>query len=126
MTTPCYGHQPLLMRRLLPDLTDELEESIPWTALAGGGRLKRMPSQLQQVGDFHWDLRDGRRQLVCAIPCDENPKGWIYSAWSIDYRNTSGAQWAWDGDEDCPTLVPSVHAVGEWHGWIQKGMLIEA
>ena len=32
------------------------------------------------------------------------------------------ASWEWDGDIDAPTLSPSVHNVGHWHGWLKNGV----
>lgn len=31
--------------------------------------------------------------------------------------------WEWDGNEDKPTLKPSVHAVGRWHGYFTNGRM---
>ncbi len=31
--------------------------------------------------------------------------------------------WGWDGNEDRPTLTPSVHWPGVWHGWCRAGRL---
>jgi hypothetical protein len=30
--------------------------------------------------------------------------------------------WEWDGNMDAPTLSPSVHHVGHWHGWLRNGI----
>ncbi len=32
--------------------------------------------------------------------------------------------WGWDGNEDMPTLTPSIHAPGQWHGYLTKGRLV--
>lgn len=32
--------------------------------------------------------------------------------------------WEWDGNEDKPTLTPSVHCVGIWHGWFRAGRMV--
>ena len=32
--------------------------------------------------------------------------------------------WEWDGNEDKPTLTPSIHAPGQWHGWMRAGRLV--
>lgn len=37
----------------------------------------------------------------------------------------SGASWAFDGNEDAPTLSPSIHHVGCWHGWLNCGQYKE-
>jgi hypothetical protein len=31
--------------------------------------------------------------------------------------------WGWDGNEDKPTLTPSINATGQWHGWMRAGRL---
>ena len=32
--------------------------------------------------------------------------------------------WEWDGDIQLPTLNPSIHHVGCWHGWLKRGELV--
>jgi len=32
--------------------------------------------------------------------------------------------WEWDGNEDRPTLMPSVHCVGIWHGFFTAGRMV--
>lgn len=32
--------------------------------------------------------------------------------------------WGWDGNEDAPTIMPSVHLPGHWHGWLRAGKLV--
>jgi hypothetical protein len=32
--------------------------------------------------------------------------------------------WEWDGNKEKPTLSPSVHAVGHWHGWFRAGRMV--
>jgi hypothetical protein len=32
--------------------------------------------------------------------------------------------WEWDGNEEKPTLTPSVHLPGRWHGWFRAGRMI--
>ena len=123
--TSRHGHAPIQMRRRLPDMTEGWADRVPWTNdWKGGARVKRFPGSLEQVGDFYWDLRGGeRRAIVIAIPTGT---GWESSRWTIDYPNHSGGQWSWDGNEDSPTLTPSIHAVGIWHGRVSNGELIEA
>ena len=29
--------------------------------------------------------------------------------------------WNWDGNEQSPTLTPSIHWPGEWHGYLTNG-----
>ena len=37
-----------------------------------------------------------------------------------DKRRGAGTYWWWNGDEDKPTLHPSVEVPG-WHGWLRDG-----
>lgn len=32
--------------------------------------------------------------------------------------------WGWDGNEERPTLEPSIHTVGHWHGFLKAGRLV--
>lgn len=107
-----HNHSPIVMRRV----SDNISEP---GSYAGYEHFKRR-------GDFLWNVHEGRRTLVVAIPSPRGKSGWIMSPWSIDYENTSGASWSWNGDEDKPMLDPSLHAVGIWHGWIIDGVMTEA
>jgi hypothetical protein len=33
----------------------------------------------------------------------------------------SPQSWEWDGNAEAPTLSPSIHHVGCWHGWLRHG-----
>lgn len=115
METPRYGHAPHQMRLCEKD-----------------GFWDRPDIR---VGDFYWQLNDGRvaehfgkRRLCVMIPCLRPPgfDQFTMSEWTIDHRNSCNAQWSWDGNEAAPTLSPSLHAVGIWHGFVRAGQLIEA
>lgn len=36
------------------------------------------------------------------------------------------ATWEWDGNAEAPTLSPSIHHVGHWHGWLKNGFFVQA
>lgn len=38
------------------------------------------------------------------------------------FKPSDGPSWSWNGSLDRPTLHPSVHHVGHWHGWLQDGV----
>lgn len=110
MSTPRYGHAPIAMRRVKGWTHDgDLDDD----------------DHIERVGDFFWEQKDRGRVLVVAIPCSSK-SGWTYSKWTIDHKNHCDAQWSWNGNEDRPTLNPSLHAVGVWHGWVRDGQLVEA
>ncbi len=61
---------------------------------------------------------------------DRYPAGMIYSCpcgcgrrGSLSFRPAEPAHpsWEWDGNLERPTLSPSVHDVGHWHGWLIDG-----
>ena len=97
---------------------------------------------LQPPGDFCWTRRhripDGERKgwvvssptqgvrclavvlpgetAVTFLPTDPNTPEWL----------NGGVFWNWDGNEDAPTLEPSVDGSkhGGWHGFIRAGQLV--
>ncbi|MFA5897919.1 MAG: DUF6527 family protein [Hyphomicrobium sp.] len=60
---------------------------------------------------------------------DRYPAGMIYTCpcgcgriVSLDFRPHSSPSWEWDGNREAPTLSPSVHHVGHWHGYLRNGV----
>lgn len=39
-------------------------------------------------------------------------------------NSTTPKIWGWDGNEDKPTLTPSIHTIGHWHGFLRAGRLV--
>lgn len=83
--------------------------------------------RIKAAGEFTWQVDPAtlKRVLILGIPYN-NPCGFIHSEWTIDHKNDCGASWSWSGKEGCPTLSPSLHAVGIWHGYVRDGKLVEA
>ncbi len=79
-----------------------------------------------QAGDFCWEERPAGPVLRLAIPTQPSQRGWVHSEWTIDHVNSNNAKWSWDRNKEKPTLNPSLHAVGVWHGWVKNGQLVEA
>ena len=79
------------------------------------------PERVIEPGEFVWaESRDLKRTLYivlpgechpCAIPCQKGPPG-------------GDRVWGWDGNEEKPTLDPSINYVGHWHGWLRAGRLV--
>ena len=116
------GHEPIAMNRIKGDFTGYD------TAVSGEQTYAGFVWYTRKRGDFFWYIDgDGQRSLVLAIPIkDKQLPKWSLSHWPIDHENASGASWSWDRNEDAPTLSPSLHIVGEWHGFVTNGQLIEA
>ena len=112
--TPKYGHPPIKMRRTGPGLF--------------GQNVVPLAERLKAAGDFYWAKGRGGRTLVLAIPRlgPDRALAWVLSAWTIDHKNSVGCSWSWNVDEDFPTLSPSLHAKGVWHGFVRAGFLVEA
>lgn len=92
----------------------------------------------QNPGEFCWTRRyrsendwvrssdtEGVRCLAVVLPGDftrsflpvEACEAWL----------NGGVMWWWDGNEDAPTLTPSVDCseTGGWHGFIRAGELVK-
>lgn len=83
-----------------------------------------------QPGDFAWDFDalecGGERAkethyIYLSLPGDAG--GWC--AIEVKRGGPGGDRvWGWDGNEDKPTLTPSIHAPGQWHGHLVNGRLV--
>lgn len=100
--TPRIGHAPIALRRV--------------DGYSG----------IAQPGDYYWQIVNDSRYIVLAVPSPASP-GFTFNNLPVsEGDNVQGEAWGWDGNEDCPTLTPSIHAVGHWHGWLKAGVLTEA
>lgn len=73
---------------------------------------------LEKPGDFCFD-RDFET-LYIWLPGMKGP-----DSLRIQKGEPGGVRiWGWDGNEEKPTIKPSIHALGEWHGFLQNGKLV--
>ena len=75
-----------------------------------------------QAGAFEY-FKSGDRYpagMLYCCPCGCGAIG------SLDFRPHESPSWEWDGNVETPTLSPSVHHVGHWHGWLRSGMWVQA
>lgn len=92
-------------------------------------RLRPSAAACREVGDAFHDAEAGGWWLV--VPADVSATFWPYRE-----KLPNGAIWRWDGDEERPTLSPSLHLkIGGtaevplrtlWHGWLRAGVLVPA
>lgn len=78
-----------------------------------------------RVGDFIWGKpeADNHRTLYIIMPGRDAAR-LRPDAIHVCLGSSPGARiWAWDGNEDKPTLQPSLHWVGDWHGFLLGGQL---
>lgn len=72
----------------------------------------------KQNGDWWIDEEDAK--IWIRIPGDG------ITPWPYRDPLPNGSCWRWNGDKDSPTLEPSLHLVGYWHGYLRNGELISA
>ncbi len=87
--------------------------------------LRRVPNPLPadhivRPGDFSWDGEyEGKRYLYLCLPGQVTME-----AIKVQRGGPGGSRvWGWDGNEDKPTIEPSIHYQGVWHGYLRAGRL---
>lgn len=61
--------------------------------------------------------KDGRIvSMIMICPCGCGHTG------ALNIRPAPSPSWDWDGNLEAPTLTPSVHHVGHWHGFLRAGI----
>lgn len=69
------------------------------------------------AGDFEFYTDGGRiAGIIYVCPCGCGKTG------ALGFRPQPSPSWEWDGNQESPTLSPSVHHVGHWHGWLRNGV----
>jgi hypothetical protein len=92
------------------------------------------PIQAQRVDNVAADRRpgvfkfftaaDGRvagMNFRCPCPCAR-----LTPIYFTGHECAGEPHWNWDGNRDAPTLSPSLHAVGHWHGYLRGGFFVQA
>ena len=75
------------------------------------------PGELERPGDFTFS--EERDYIFIVLPGRLDP-----DALKIQQGPPGGDRvWGWDGNEEKPTLTPSIHDVGHWHGFLRSGVL---
>lgn len=75
-------------------------------------------------GDFYINPEGTR--FCAAIPSPMG-RGWAYIQIPIGREKPAQSpSWQWDGNRERPTLSPSIHTHGHWHGWVRNGEMVEA
>jgi hypothetical protein len=85
---------------------------------AKGVRRFDLDDLLDNGADGDFFISESKDAVWIIIP------GSGHTRWPIKEPLENGALWKWDGNEDAPTLTPSLHLVGQWHGWMKNGELV--
>lgn len=92
------------------------------------GRLRDTLEDLNdngQFGDWCFFSEKGRDYIMIRCP-DGSERGSV-TAWRLrPVPDPNDNDWQWDGNREAPTLTPSLHWVGVWHGWLRAGALVSA
>lgn len=73
-------------------------------------------------GSFCIDtLEDGLRVMWHKLP--DGNFGCIRLRPIPGSHSNASPSWQWNGNEEVPTLSPSVHLPGRWHGWFRNGRM---
>lgn len=72
----------------------------------------------ERPGAFDFYTAEGRERagMIYICPCGCGATG------ALAFRPARSPSWEWDGNEEAPTLSPSVHHVGHWHGYLRAGI----
>lgn len=79
-------------------------------------------------GDFAWDFDyescGGNRSKATHFIYLHLPGASSWTAIEVQRGMPGGHRvWGWNGNEDKPTLAPSILSSGEWHGFLTDGYL---
>lgn len=78
---------------------------------------------------YSWKLGSARvfpvdvSSVFIVMPVDGYGDRGVVCEWTVDHKNQCDAQWSLSGTQEAPTLSPSLHWVGMWHGWLRSGRL---
>lgn len=88
------------------------------TAPVKAQRFEDIDEVDKHAGAFEFYRKDDRYPagMIYSCPCGCGTGG------SLAFRPHASPSWDWDGNWDAPTLSPSVHHVGHWHGYLRNGV----
>lgn len=76
---------------------------------------------IERPGDFYFKPVEGMGGETCLhikLP------GGAFICIAVQRGGPCGPRvWGWDGNEEKPTLAPSIHAIDHWHGFLEAGRL---
>jgi hypothetical protein len=98
------------------------------------GEVKTPPVPATRVDDIDADgLPPGAFAIFEGTKGDGTSVGLVYicpcgcgHTGVLDFRREPEhhPSWIWDGNRDKPTLSPSVHHIGHWHGYLTAGVWV--
>ena len=107
--------------------TEELKISAEMFPVSGWDEISDAQEQGRVGAFFFSETEDGDQRylsLVVVIPDHGENHAELASLPLRPATPRNGrASWEWDGNRERPTLSPSLHRPGVWHGYIRAGRL---
>ena len=89
------------------------------------GRYVPTPDEVKGPGDFSFeDFGDGMFLLRCVLPGEIRYTEWFCGKGFKPKGEAYDYSWEWDGNEEKPTLRPSLHHHEQWHGRLENGQFV--
>lgn len=88
-----------------------------------GGEDARMIGASWPAGGFALEQPQeagGEQRLWWSCPCGCGHVTFLHVG--KGFKPADPPSWEWNGSTEAPTLSPSVHRVGHWHGWLRNGV----
>lgn len=87
-------------------------------------RVDDVDERCATPGAFKFVSYEGQTAgMIYVCPCGCGRQGFLaFRGAPRPPERAERPSWIWDGNRDAPTLSPSVHHVGHWHGWLRAGM----
>lgn len=85
---------------------------------SGPGKLVVRDDVMKEAGNFAFFDSGTVTYFICNyFICNFGP-----TPCCIPVRNHDRA-WTWDGNRERPTIAPSIHVIGHWHGFVENGQI---
>ncbi|RUV19974.1 DUF6527 family protein [Mesorhizobium sp. M7A.F.Ca.MR.245.00.0.0] len=80
----------------------------------------RVPGALLVISQDERPTGDGSEYWYYSCPCGCGAAGAVRV--KAGEKPAQSPSWHWNGSKETPTLMPSVHHIGHWHGWLTDGV----
>jgi len=91
-------------------------KTLPVVATQVKGIDDEAPDRAPGAFEFYVNSAKEIAGMIYMCPCGCGKTG------ALSFKPANSPSWSWDGNREQPTLTPSVHDVGHWHGFLTKGV----
>lgn len=93
---------------------------VPYAEFFDAEMIAKVPGSLCIAPAEHQEPGKPWTRWLYACPCGCGASGAVRV--QAGQKPATSPSWEWDGNWEAPTLSPSVHHVGHWHGWLRNGV----